>query len=206
MQEARIIIADDDAVLRLDLRAMLETLGHCVVGEADNGETALYLARSLKPDLSIFDVMMPRMNGLEAAEQVGKERIGPVLMLTAYSDVPMIEQASKAGVLGYLVKPFREQELKPAIEIALSRYREMTALEGALGSLQDQMEANRVVGRAKRLLMERHTLSDQEAYRRLQAQSASTGKTMREVADAILLTENLGIFPRKETRREEKSD
>ncbi len=203
MQEARILIADDDAVLRLDLRAMLETLGHCVVGEADNGETALYLARNLTPDLTILDVMMPKMNGLEAAEQIGRERIGPVLMLTAYSDVPMIEQASKAGVLGYLVKPFREQELKPAIEIALSRYKEMAALEGALGSLQDQMEANRIVGRAKRLLMERHQVTDQEAYRRLQAQSASTGKTMREVADAVLLTETLGIFPR--TKEKEAS-
>ena len=199
MQEARIIIADDEAVLRLDLRAMLETLGHCVVGEADNGESALYLARTLQPDLAILDVMMPRMSGLEAAEIIGKERIAPVLMLTAYSDVPMIEQASKAGVLGYLVKPFREQELKPAIEIALSRYREMSALEGALGSLQDQMEANRIVGRAKRLLMERHELSDQEAYRRLQAQAVSTGKTLREVADAILLTENLGIFPKNKS-------
>jgi AmiR/NasT family two-component response regulator len=184
MQQGNILIADDDAVLRLDLRTMLESLGHTVVGEADNGETACYLARSLRPDLIILDVMMPKQNGLDAAEIISKERLGPVLMLTAYSDVPMIEQANKAGVLAYLVKPFRQQELQPTIEIVLSRYREMLALEGALDTAQEQMESNRLVGRAKRILMERHAVGDQEAYRRLHAQ-------LREIAEAILLTEDM---------------
>src|SRR5438105_4558243 len=130
MQQGRVIIADDDPVIRMDLKAMLEEMGHQVVGEADNGETALFLSRKLKPDLIILDVMMPKMNGLEAAATMSKERLAPVLMLTAYSEAPMIEEATRAGVLAYLVKPFRKQELLPAIEISLARYRELAALEG----------------------------------------------------------------------------
>lgn len=191
MQQGTIIIADDDAMLRLDLRSMLESIGHNVVGEADNGETACYLARSLRPDLIILDVMMPKQNGLEAAEIISKERLGAVMLLTAYSDVPMIEQANRAGVLAYLVKPFRQQELQPAIEIAISRYREMMAMEGALETAQDQMESHRLIGRAKRVLMERNGLSDQEAYRRLQAQALATSRSLREIAEAILLTEEM---------------
>lgn len=193
MQQVKILIADDDAMLRLDLKLMLENLGHCVVAEADNGETACYLARSLRPDLNILDVMMPKVNGLEAAEIINRERLGPVLMLTAYSDVPMIEQANRAGVLAYLVKPYREQELQPAIVIAVSRYRELMALEGALQGAQEQVEVNRAVGRAKRVLMERHSLSDQEAYRRLQAQALSTNRSLREICEAIMLTEEMSM-------------
>src|SRR5438270_1980891 len=146
MQAGRILIADDDAVVRLDLKSMLESIGHCVIGEADNGETACYLARSLRPDLVILDVMMPKRSGIEAAEIISRERLGAVMLLTAYSDVPMIEQATRAGVLAYLVKPFRQQELHPATEIAMARYRELTALEGALDNVQGQIEANRIVG------------------------------------------------------------
>ncbi len=191
MQQAKILIADDDAMLRLDLKTMLENMGHCVVGEADNGEAACYLARSLRPDLIILDVMMPKMNGLEAAEAISQERLGAIMLLTAYSDVPMIEQANRAGVLAYLVKPFRQQELQPAIEIAITRYREMLALEGALDTAQEQMESNRLVGRAKRILMERHGVSDQEAYRRLHAQALATSRSLRDIAEAILLTEDM---------------
>src|SRR6185436_18473062 len=149
MVQGRVLIADDDAVIRMDLKAMLEDLGHEVVGEADNGESACYMARSLKPDLIILDVMMPKMNGLEAAAAINGERLAPVLMLTAYSEAPMIEEATRAGLLAYLVKPFRKQELQPAIEIAMARYRELSALEGELDSLQDQIETRRLVGRAK---------------------------------------------------------
>jgi response regulator NasT len=193
MQAARILIADDDAVVRMDLAAMLSAMGHCVIGEADNGETACYLARSLHPDLAILDVMMPKSNGIEAAEIISKERLGAVMLLTAYSDIPMIEQANRAGVLAYLVKPFREQELRPAIEIALARYREMAALEGALDNVQGQIETNRTVGRAKRILIERHGISDQEAFRRLNTQALSTSRTLREIAEAILLTEEMSV-------------
>ena len=187
------MIADDDVVIRMDLRAMLEELGHEVAGEADNGETACYLAKSLKPDLIILDVMMPKMNGLEAAAAISSERLAPVLMLTAYSEAPMIEEATRAGVLAYLVKPFRKQELQPAIEIALARYRELAALEGELDALQEQMEARKIVGRAKAILMDRNGLSEREAFRRLQAQSLALSKSLREIADAIILTDEMNV-------------
>ena len=193
MQQGRVLIADDDAVIRMDLKAMLEELGHEVAGEADNGESACYLAKSLKPDLIILDVMMPKMNGLEAAAAISSERLAPVLMLTAYSEAPMIEEATRAGVLAYLVKPFRKQELQPAIEIALARYRELAALEGELDALQEQMEARKIVGRAKAILMDRNGLSEREAFRRLQAQSLAMNKSLREIADAIILTDEMNV-------------
>ena len=191
MHQGRILIADDEAVLRLDLRVVLEALGHTVIGEADNGEAAVTLARRLRPDLTILDVMMPGKNGLEAAEAINQERLGPVILLTAYSDVPRIEQASRAGVLAYLVKPYRQQEIQPAVEIAIARYRELRALEGARDDAQDQIETGRIVGRAKRVLMERHNISDQEAYRRLNAQALSTERPLREIAECILLSSNI---------------
>lgn len=193
MQPLKLLIADDDAVLRLDLRTMLEEIGHLIVGEADNGETALYLSRQLKPDLVILDVKMPRLNGLEAAEAINQDRIAPVLMLTAYCDAPMIEQANRAGVLAYLVKPYRAQELQAAIAIAQARYREMTALEGALKGAQEQVEANRIIGKAKKVLMNRHCLSDQEAFRRLQAQALTSSRTLREISEAILLADEISM-------------
>jgi response regulator NasT len=196
MVQGRVIIADDDAVIRMDLKAMLEELGHEVVGEADNGESACYLARSLKPDLVILDVMMPKMNGLQAAAAINSERLAPVLMLTAYSEAPMIEEATRAGVLAYLVKPFRKQELQPAIEISLARYRELAALEGEIDQLQEQMETRKVVGRAKAILMDRHGLVEREAFRRLQAQSLSLNKSLKEIADAIILTDEMNVAVR----------
>lgn len=197
MQHARVLIADDEIVIRMDLRAMLEDIGHEVIGEADNGEAAFYLARNLKPDLVILDIMMPKMTGLEAAAAISRDRIAPVLLLTAYSEAEMIEQATKAGVLAYLVKPFRKQELQPAIEIAITRYREMTALEGELDAIREQIEARRIVGRAKGILMERHGLSEREAHRRIQAQSLAVGKSPREIADAIILTDELHVVQSK---------
>ncbi len=188
MHQGKIIIADDDAVLRLDLRHTLEALGHAIIGEADNGEAACHLARRLRPDLIILDVMMPGLNGLEAAQIISQERIGPVLMLTGYSDIPLLEQAGRAGVLAYLVKPFRQQELQPAIEIAITRWRELRALENARDMAQDQIETNRLVGRAKRLLMDRHDITDQEAYRRLNAQAFASARPVREIAECILLS------------------
>jgi AmiR/NasT family two-component response regulator len=193
MQQGRVLIADDDAVIRMDLKAMLEEIGHEVVGEADNGETACYLARNLKPDLVLLDIMMPKMNGLEAAARINQERLAPVLLLTAYSEAPMIEQATKAGVLAYLVKPFRKQELQPAIEIAIARYRELAALEGEIEGLQDQMETRKTVGRAKAILMERHGLAEREAFRRLQAQSLAMNKSLKDIADAIILADELSV-------------
>ena len=123
MRSARVVIADDEAVIRMDLRAMLEGLGHAVVGEAGNGEDACHLARSLKPDVVILDIMMPKVSGLKAAATISAERIAPVILLTAYSEPAMIDEATKAGVLAYLVKPFRREELQPAIDVAVARYR-----------------------------------------------------------------------------------
>ena len=191
MHNGRLVIADDDPVIRMDLRAMLEEMGHQVVGEADNGDAAIHLCRKLKPDLVILDVMMPKVNGLEAAAVISKERLAPALMLTAYSEAPMVEEATRAGVLGYLVKPFRKQELQPAIEVALARYQEMTALEGQIDSLHEQSETRKNVAKARAILMQRHDLSEREASRRLQAQSLSLGKSIKEIADAIILTEDL---------------
>lgn len=170
---------------------MLESIGHEVVGEADNGEAACYLARGLKPDLVILDIMMPKLNGLDAAEQISRERLGAVMLLTAYSDAPMIEQANRAGVLAYLVKPFRRQELQPAVAIAIARYREMLALEGALDTAHEKAESGRMVGKAKRVLVERHGVSEQEAYRRLQAQALAANRPLREIAEAVVLTEDM---------------
>lgn len=187
MNQYRVLIADDEPVIRMDLRAMLESMGHTVVGEADNGETALQLARTLKPDLAIVDIMMPGMNGIELAQQLSKERLAPVLILTAYSEPSMIEGADRAGAIAYLVKPFREADLAPAIQIAVSRFRELRAIEQQLVNLQQEMRARRKIGRAKRLLMQQMGLSEQEAFRRLQAAAEGTGKSLAEVAEAILL-------------------
>ncbi|MCX6380863.1 MAG: response regulator [Armatimonadetes bacterium] len=199
MQQARVLIADDESLTRLDLRQTLESLGHTVIGEADNGETALQLARSLRPDVIILDIMMPRKDGLEVAEVVSKERLGAVVMLTAYSDAPMIERATRAGVLAYLVKPFRSEEVLPAIQIALLRYREMNALESALIQAHEQRETDQQVLQAHKILIERFDISEQEAIRRLQAQALASNRSLREVADAILLTADLQLAkkPRK---------
>jgi len=195
MRTVRVVIADDEPLIRMDLRAMLESLGHTVVGETDNGQDACYLARSLKPDLVILDVMMPKMSGVEAAAAINRERLAPVLLLTAYSDAAVVDDATRAGVLAYLVKPFRAEELRPAIEVAIARYREMTALEGQRDELQDHIETRRIVGKARAILARRYAVSEHEALRRMQAQSLSLNKSIKEIAAAILLTEDIESPP-----------
>lgn len=187
MKTYRVLIVDDEPVIRLDLRTMLESMGHEVVGEADNGVDALQLARSLQPDLVIADLMMPEMDGIELSRQLAKERIAPVLVLTAYSEPEMVLGADRAGVLGYLVKPFRKADLAPAIQVAVSRYRELRALEAQNLNLAQEMQARRRIGRAKRVLMQQLKLSEEEAFRRLQQTAEQTGKPLAEVAEAILL-------------------
>lgn len=187
MKSYRVLIVDDEPVIRLDLKTMLEAMGHIVVGEVDNGRDALELARALQPDLVIADIMMPEMDGIELSRQLAKERIAPVLILTAYSEPEMIAGADRAGVLGYLVKPFREADLAPAIQVAVSRYRELKALETQALNLEQEMRARRRIGRAKRTLMQQLGLSEEEAFRRLQQTAEQTGKSLAEVADAILL-------------------
>lgn len=187
MKSYRVLIVDDEPVIRLDLKTMLESMGHTVVGEADNGEDALQLARSLQPDLVIADIMMPGMDGIELSRRLARERIAPVLILTAYSEPEMIVGADRAGVLGYLVKPFREADLAPAIQVAVSRYRELRAIEAQALNLAQEIQARRRIGRAKRVLMQQLKLSEEEAFRRLQQTAEQTGKTLAEVADAVLL-------------------
>jgi AmiR/NasT family two-component response regulator len=187
MKAYRVLIVDDEPVIRLDLRTMLEAMGHEVVGEADNGADALQLARTLQPDLVIADLMMPEMDGIELSRRLAKERIAPVLVLTAYSEPEMVMGADRAGVLGYLVKPFREADLAPAIQVAISRYRELRALETQNLNLAQEMQARRRIGRAKRVLMQQLGIAEEDAFRRLQQTAEQTGKPLAEVAEAILL-------------------
>lgn len=193
MHRIRVLIAEDEPVVRMDLRSVLESIGHTVVGETDNGEDAAILARNLKPDLAILDIMMPKMTGLEAAAILSRERIAPVLLLTAYREAGMIDEASRAGVLAYLVKPFRAEELEPAIEIALARYRELAALEGERNALTEEIAARKAVGRAKAILMRRNDLTEREAFRRMQAQSLAMNKSLHEIADAIILSDEMNF-------------
>ncbi len=189
----KIIIADDDPLTRLDLSHALRGLGMTVLGEAEDGRHALALARSLRPDLLILDIMMPQMDGLEAARVARTEQLGAVMLLSGYAEEDMIAQADAAGVLAYLRKPFRADELAPAIAISLGRHRERQALETDVEDLREKMEARKVVGRAKAILMERHQLSEREAFYRIQAQSQTLQKPASEIARAIITASEMGI-------------
>jgi len=188
----RILVAEDEAISRMDLREMLENLGYAVVGEAGDGVQAVNLARALKPDLVIMDIKMPGLDGISAAESLSQERVTPVLLLTAYSDREFVDRAVDAGVMGYLVKPFAEQQLKPAIEVALERWREVRQIQHDLAQTQDQLETRKLVERAKGVLMDSQNLKEAEAFRRIQRLSMNSRKSMREVAEAILLAHEAG--------------
>src|SRR5215210_7781840 len=157
-QPWRILIADDESLIRLDLREMLTSLGYDVVAEAGDGHTALDLARKLRPDLVIMDIKMPDVDGIAAAENLTRERIAPVVLLTAYSDQGLVDRAKEAGVVGYVVKPFRQTELMPVIELSLARFAEFRALERDVGDLKEALETRKVIERAKGVLMEIHGL------------------------------------------------
>lgn len=189
--QTRVVIADDDPIIRMDLREMLNGLGYMVVGEAGDGQSAVNQARELRPDLVIMDIRMPEMDGIEAARTLTSEDIAPVLLLTAYSEPELVQRATQAGVIGYLVKPFREAQLGPAIDVTLSRFREFRQLRTELGNTREALEARKVIERAKGLLMERYNLSESDAFRRIQKRSMDTRKSMREVADAILLANEM---------------
>jgi AmiR/NasT family two-component response regulator len=195
---ARVVIADDDPIIRMDLREMLTDLNYQVVGEAADGRNALGLARDLRPELVIMDIRMPEMDGIEAAKLLTQESIAPVLLLTAYSEPELVQRAMQAGVVGYLVKPFREAQLGPAIEVTLGRFREFQTVQKELGDLKEALEARKVIDRAKGFLMDRFGLSEADAFRRIQKRSMDTRKTMREVADAILLASEM----EKDTEKE----
>jgi len=176
----------------MDLREMLSNLGYLVVGEVGDGRSAVNLARELRPDLIIMDIKMPDMDGIEAAKILTEEKVAPVLLLTAYSQRELVERAKEAGVVGYLVKPFRESDLSPAIEVALSRFIEFRAMEREVGDLQQALETRKLVDRAKRILMDTQKLTEAEAFRKIQKMSMNTRKPMKDVAEAIILAHEAG--------------
>jgi AmiR/NasT family two-component response regulator len=188
MSKTRIIVADDESIIRMDLKEMLGSLGYLVVGEAGDGQSAVNLAREMKPDLVIMDIKMPGLDGIGAARVLTEEKIAPVLFLTAFSQKELVEGAREAGVVAYLVKPFRESELVPAIEIALARFSEFRLLQQQVGDLKDTLETRKLVDRAKGLMMDTQGLTEAEAFRKIQKMSMNTRKSMREIAEAILLT------------------
>ncbi len=187
----RIVIADDEPIIRLDLKNMLGALGYDVVGEAGDGQKAVDTARNLSPDLVILDIKMPNMDGIDAAKLISGENIAPILFLTAYSDLDLVNRAKQAGVYSYLVKPFKEADLLPAIEIAMSRWEELQELDKHAKDLEDKLETRKAVDRAKGILMDQYNLKEQEAFRRIQVQSMNTRKSMREIAEAIIIAHNI---------------
>ena len=191
MSQIRVVIADDESIIRMDLKTLLEEMGHDVVGEAADGQKALEMTRSLKPDVVIMDIKMPVMDGLDAAKIISEEKIAAVVLLTAYSDKDLIERAKEAGVFGYLVKPFQESDLVPAIEIALSRYLEMHDLESTVGDLEQKLETRRIVDRAKGILMDKLKMSEADAFRRIQQQSMNQRRSMKEIAEAIIIAHEI---------------
>jgi len=192
LERTRVVIADDESIICMDLREMLNNLGYLVVGEAGDGRSAVSLARELRPDVVLMDIKMPDMDGIEAAQALTAERIAPVVLITAFSQRDLVERAKEAGVVGYLVKPSQEADLAPAIEIALSRVVEFRELEKEVDSLQDQLETRKLVERAKGILMDSQGLTEAAAFRRIQKMSMNTRKSMKEIAQAIILTHDAG--------------
>ena len=189
--QSRILIADDESLIRLDLREMLAELGYDIVGEAGDGRSAMELARKLRPDLVIMDIKMPGVDGITAAEDLTREKIAPVVLLTAYSDQGLVERAKEAGVVGYVVKPFRPAELMPVIELSLARFEEFRSLEREVGDLKEALETRKLIERAKGVLMEVHGLREAEAFHRIRKTSMDARKSMKEVAEAVLLTHEM---------------
>lgn len=185
-ERRRVLIAEDEALIRLDLAEMLAEEGYDVVGEAADGETAVRLAEELRPDLVILDIKMPVMDGLAAAERIAGARIAPVVILTAFSQRDLVERARAAGAMAYLVKPFQKSDLVPAIEIALSRYAELSALEAEVAGLTERLETRKTVERAKGILMTSYGLTEPQAFKWIQRTAMDHRMTMREIAERII--------------------
>ena len=184
----RILIAEDETIIRLDLAELLDRAGHEVCAQARDGAEAVALARELAPDLAILDVKMPKLDGIEAARRITGERPIPIVMLTAYGQEELVARAVEAGVFGYLVKPFRESDLLPAIETARARHEELAALRAEAESLADALAARKSIERAKGLLMEKESLTEQEAFARLRKASQLSGRPLKVVAEALIAT------------------
>jgi AmiR/NasT family two-component response regulator len=182
----RVLIAEDEALIRLDLREMLREEGFDVVGEAGDGEQAIALANELQPDLVICDIKMPKMDGITAAAQIVGKRVAPVVMLTAFSQRDLIERARDAGAMAYLIKPFEKRDLLPAIEMAMSRFAEIKALEAEVTGLRERLEARKLIERAKGALMTKHEMTEPEAFRWIQRAAMDNRTSMRAVAELVL--------------------
>ncbi len=185
-QRRRVVVAEDDSMIRMDVVEMLSSEGYDVVGEAADGRRAVELTREHEPDLVLMDVKMPVLDGISAAEEIAAERIAPVVLLTAFSQKELVERAREAGAMAYVVKPYTAADLIPAIEIAVSRFDEIVALEDEVNEMKDQFETRKLVERAKSLLISRMGLTEPEAFRWIQKTSMDRRLSMREVADAIL--------------------
>jgi AmiR/NasT family two-component response regulator len=181
-----VVIAEDEALIRLDLKEMLEEEGYLVAGEVGDGASAVDLAQRLRPDLVIMDVKMPGLDGISAAEQISAERLAPVVILTAFSQRDLVKRASDAGAMAYLIKPFTRADLVPAIEIAVSRFQEITALDSEVAGLRDRLEVRKLLDRAKGLLQADRGITEAEAFRWIQKSSMDRRMTMRAVAEEVL--------------------
>jgi len=201
VNKLRILVVDDEAILRLDLSEMLAERGHDVVGEADNGADAVTMARDLKPDLVIMDVKMPGMSGLEASKIIADEQIAPVLLLTAYSQRDVVEQATDSGVMAYLVKPIREEELTPAIEIAINRWNSYKNLQGELEKAKEDLETRKLLDRAKGILMDQHGFSEHDAFQAMQHLSMDRRLSLKAVAQAVIAAAEINGRQGKTSRR-----
>ncbi|KQS59645.1 Fis family transcriptional regulator [Geodermatophilus sp. Leaf369] len=190
-EPTRVLIAEDEALIRLDLKEMLEEEGYVVVGEVGDGQAAVDQARELRPDLVVLDVQMPVLDGLSAAEQIAASRIAPVIVLTAFSQRELVERARDAGAMAYLVKPFSKADLVPAIEVARARFVEMTALDAEVGDLKERLEARKVVEQAKGKLMADRGISEAEAFRWIQRTAMNERTSMKALAQ-LVLTDGVG--------------
>ena len=182
----RVVIAEDEAIIRMDLRETLEEEGYDVVGETGRGDEAVELVRGLRPDLAILDIKMPGMDGIEAARIIAGEKICGILILTAFSQREVIEQARDVGALAFLVKPFQKSDLVPAIEVAIGRFGELRNLSGEIDALGEQLETRKLIDRAKGLLMDRHAMSEQEAFTYIQREAMRNRRKMRDVSADLL--------------------
>jgi response regulator NasT len=187
-RRVRILIAEDETIIRLDVRTLLEKAGHEVVAEARDGEEAVSLAAEHDPDLIVMDVRMPHLDGIEAARQISDRKPVPIVMLTAYAEEDLVTRASEAGAFAYLVKPFREVDLLPALNTARARFEELSALREEAADLTEALASRKAVERAKGILMRKDGIDEAEAFRRIRAASQKTGRTMRVVADALIAT------------------
>lgn len=191
MPSLRVLIADDESIRLLSLGGQLAGLGHQVVAEATRGDEAVLLAEKHRPDLAILDIKMPVMDGIEAAERITAARPIPIILLTAYNETQLVERATRANISAYLMKPVAEEDLHPAIALALARFREFESLRREVADLRDALDARKVVEKAKGILMRRLDLSEEDAFKRLQKQSQDTNRRLAEVAEAIVLADKM---------------